>query len=94
MDASIWETVQVMGDHPDLVAPDRYYAEDGINNHRCDYLTDLGVSIKGGWSCRYPNSYSGAAPHGCSESIGQAMIKISVERAVRVYQTVKNSTVY
>jgi len=92
--ANFIETAEVMGHNPALIAKDRYYAEDGINNHRTDYMTQLGISIKGDWGSRYPNSYSGAAPHGCSESIGQAMIKISVERAVRVYQTVKNSTVY
>lgn len=87
--ANFLETADVMATRPHLVAPDRYYAEDGINNHRCDYLTDLGVSIKGGWSCRYPNSYSGAAPHGCSQSIGQAMLKLHVERAVRVIRAIK-----
>ena len=88
--ANFLETVQVMGDHPELIEPERYEQECGINNHRSDYLSELGINVKGGWSARYPNSYSGAAPFGCSETIGKAMIKISIERAARVYKTIKN----
>jgi len=87
--ANFLETADVMATRPHLVARDRYYAEDGINNHRTDYLTKLGISIKGDWSCRYPNSYSGAAPHGCSQTIGQAMLKVHVERVVRVLRAIK-----
>lgn len=91
--ANFLETADIMATRPHLIAPDRYYAEDGINNHRCDYLTDLGINIRGGWSCRYPNSYSGAAPHGCSQSIGQALMKLHVEHAVNVIRTIKNMTI-
>ena len=84
------ETAEILGHRPDLIEPARYDQENGLNNHRSDYLTDLGINVKGGWSARYPNSYSGAAPFGCSETIGKAMIKISIERAVRVYKTIKN----
>ena len=91
--ANFLETAYIFGERPDLVWPDKYYAEDGLNNHSTDCLTKLGISIKGDWGRRYPNAYSGAAPHGCSESIGQAMIKIHIKRAVRVFQTVKNGEI-
>lgn len=87
--ANFLETADVMATRPHLVAPDRYYAENGINNHRTDYMTVLGINIKDDWSCRYPNAYSGAAPHGCSQSIGQAMLKLHVERVVRVLRAIK-----
>ena len=87
--ANFLETAGVMANHPELVAPDKYDAEDGLNNHRTDYLTELGISIHGDWSARFPNMYSGAAPHGCSESIAQAMQMIHVERLVRVFRMVK-----
>lgn len=87
--ANFLETADVMATRPHLVAPDRYYAENGINNHRTDYMTALGINIKGDWGCRYPNSYSGAAPHGCSQTIGQAMLKLHVERVVRVIRDIK-----
>ena len=91
--ANFLETALLMGDYPHLVAPDRYYAENGLNNHRTDYLTSRGISIRGDWDSRYPNSYSGAAPHGCSQSIGEAMLQIHTEYAARVYRTIKNSDV-
>jgi len=91
--ANFLETVQVMGDHPDLVAPDRYYAENGINNHRTDYMTALGINIKGDWSCRYPNMYSGAAPHGASVSIGQAMLYTHAKVAARQLKRIKEQEI-
>lgn len=85
------ETALLIADRPELAAPERYYAENGINNHRTDYLTKLGLNIVQDWVTRYPNMYSGAAPHGCSQSIGQAMMLLQVERAAEIYKTVKNS---
>lgn len=90
--ANFLETAYIFGERPDLVRPDKYYAEDGLNTHRSDYLSNLGIGIRGSWSAKYPNMYSGAAPHGCSQSIGEAMIKIHIKRAVRVFQTVKNAS--
>jgi len=89
--ANFIETAEILGQRPDLVEPARYDQEDGLNNHRSDYLSDLGINVKGGWSARYPNSYSGAAPFGCSRTIGKAMLLNGVDRAVRVYKTIKNS---
>lgn len=89
--ANFLETAYVFGERPELIRPDKYYAEDGLNNHRTDYLTKQGISMGGDWSARYPNMYSGAAPHGCSQSIGEVMIKIHVKRALRVFRTIKNS---
>ena len=85
----VTETAQVMGVRPDLIEPARYEQENGLSIHRTDYLTNLGITIKGDWSFNYPNSYSGAPPHGVTETIGQAMLKICSERIARVYKIIK-----
>ena len=89
--ANFLETADIFAYHPELVNPDKYDAENGLNNHRSDYLSELGISVKGGWSARYPNSYSGAPPFGCSQTIGQAMMKIHVERIVRILKYIKEA---
>lgn len=89
--ANFLETADIFAYHPELVNPDKYEAECGLNNHRTDYLTSNGIMIKGDWSARYPNCYSGAPPHGCSQSIGQAMLKIHVERIVRILKYIKEA---
>jgi len=91
--ANFLETALLMGDYPHLVAPERYYVENGINNHRTDHLTKQGLLMMQDWLTRYPNMYSGAAPHGCSQSIGEAMLQIHTEYTARIYQTIKNSDV-
>jgi len=88
--ANFLENVQVMGDHPELIEPERYEQECGINNHRCDYLSELGINVNGGWSARYPNSYSGAAPHGSSQTIGDAMLYNHAKHCAEVLRRIKN----
>jgi len=88
--ANFIETAEVMGERPDLVEPERYEQEEGLNNHCTDFMTEFGVHVSNDWGMRYPNSYSGAAPHGASVGIGQAMLKIGEERAIRVFQKIKN----
>ena len=91
--ADFIETANVFATHPEQVAPDRYDAEDGMNNHCTDYLSDLGVDLNGSWSARYPNMYAGMAPHGCSEGIGLAMMKLHVRRAARIFRKIKNEDI-
>jgi creatinine amidohydrolase len=85
--ANFVENGQLMVRYAHLIAPDRYDALSGLSTHRADYLFNLGVrSVRTG---NYPNSYSGYAPHDCNERIGQAMIKLDAERAVRVFKAIK-----
>lgn len=91
--ANFLETAMVYCAHPDLVAPDKYEAESGINNHRTDYMTRLGVMISNDWTARYPNMYSGAAPHGVNANISKAMLQLHIEQAVRVFRAVKNTVI-
>lgn len=88
--ANFVENAQLMVRHKDLIAPDRYDALSGLSNHKADYLYSKGIrSVRSG---NYPNSYSGYAPHGCNERIGQAMIKLDAERAVKALRAIKEDS--
>lgn len=87
--ADFRETALVMADRPELVAPDRYEAEDGRYNDRADHIMQEGLRIQGWAYAQSPNYYNGLPPHGASQSIGQAMKKINVERLVRIMNRVK-----
>ena len=85
--ANFVENAQLMVRHKDLIAPDKYDALSGLSNHKADYLYSKGVrSVRTG---NYPNSYSGYAPHGCNERIGQAMIKLDAQRVIKAIRAVK-----
>lgn len=85
--ANFVENAQLMVRHKDLIAPDKYDALSGLSTHKADYLYSKGVrSVRTG---NYPNAYSGYAPHGCNERIGQAMIKLDAERVIKAIRAIK-----
>ncbi len=84
------ETMLVYGTYPDLVAPERFEAENGISTKRADYLTKLGVNFGYTWISNYPDSYAGTAPVGCSKTIGEAAVKLSVDRLADIFTAIKN----
>ena len=83
------ETAIVMSADESLVATDKYDAEDGLSNHRTDYLRKAGVTATNDWLANYPNSYSGFPSFGCSKAIGDAFVKISAERLAKVFKLIK-----
>ena len=83
------ETAIVMSADESLVAPDRYDAEDGLSNHRTDYLRDAGINATNDWLANHPNSYSGYPPFGCSKAIGDAFVKICAETLANAYKVIK-----
>ena len=83
------ETAIVMSADESLVAKDRYDAEDGLSNHRTDYLRQAGISATNDWLANYPNSYSGYPPFGCSKAIGDAFVKLCAERLAKVFKLLK-----
>lgn len=87
--ADFVETARVMANHPELIAEDRYELETGISNGRSDYLTDLGVSVARSWGANQPNAFHGFAPHGCSQTIGQAIVELSARNLARVFKALK-----
>lgn len=84
------ETARILGCAPELVAKDRYDAENGISTGRRNYLKREGVSITGGWNANYPNSFSGYPSFGCSETIGQAINLYAARRLARIFKMLKN----
>ena len=83
------ETAIVMSANEKLVATDRFDAEDGLSNHRTDYLREAGVFMTNDWLANYPNSYSGYPPFGCTKAIGDAFVKICSDRLAKVYKMLK-----
>ena len=88
--ACFGETMLIYGTYPELVAPDRMEAEDGLSTHRADYLRDLGVSFGYAWSSNHPNSYCGTPPIGCSPTLGEAAVKMSVDRLSKIFETLRD----
>ena len=88
--AGFGETMIVYGTYPELVAPERFEAEEGQSTHRADYLTKLGVNCGYAWSSNYPNSYAGTAPIGCSKTLGEAAVKISVDRLTKIFEAIRD----
>ncbi len=84
------ETGIIYGLYPDLVAPDRYEAMDGICTNKGNYLYEAGIDTPFAWNLNCPNEYSGFPPHGMSPTIGQAMLKISVERLAKIFELIQN----
>lgn len=88
--ACFGETSLIYGTYPELVAPDRFDAEDGLSTHKSDYLKELGVSCGYAWSHNFPNSYSGTPPFGCSKTIGDAAVKMSVDRLAKIFEAIRD----
>ena len=84
------ETMLIYGTHPDLVAPDRFGAESGLSTHRADYLKELGIQFPYIFSSNFPNSYAATAPFGCNERLGEAAVKMSVDRLAHIFEVIKN----
>jgi creatinine amidohydrolase len=87
--ADFRETSMILAYDENLVAEDKYEAENGISNHRTDYLSNEGIDAANIWLANYPNSYNGFAPHGASKAIGEAMIQLSVKRLKRIFKLLK-----
>ena len=88
--ADFTETAQVMGNHPETIATDRYDLENGFSTGRCNYLTELGVLVGRSWSANYPNAIQGKPAFGCSQTIGQAMNLHCARRLANIFKVLKN----
>ncbi len=88
--ADVRETALVMADHPELVAPDRYDAEDGLHTTRADKYSALGILVANQWYAGNPNCYSGRAPHGTTPTIAAAMKKLNVEKIAKIFKLLKD----
>ena len=84
------ETALVYGTYPDLVAPDKFDAEDGLSTDLLTYPRDIEVNALLSWVANYPNSFDGFAPIGCTKTIGDAAVKMSVDRLAKIFEYIKN----
>ena len=87
--ADIRETCLVMDYDESLVAQDRYDAECGVSNGRCDYLAEMGVESVNSWLASYPASYEALPPYGASKNLGRAMREISSSRLAKIFKLLK-----
>ena len=88
--ACFGETSLLYGTYPELVDPERFEAEDGRSTHRADYLAKLGVNFGYAWASNHPNSYAGTAPVGCSKTIGEAVVKLSVDKLSKIFEQLRD----
>jgi creatinine amidohydrolase len=87
--ADFRETGLIYGTYPELVAPDRFDAEDGSNTERADYL-HIGMGVNHNyWDANSPNAFNGFPSFGCSPTIGDAMVKICVDSLVDIFEKLK-----
>jgi creatinine amidohydrolase len=85
------ETALVYGTYPELVAPEKFDAECGVSTKRFAYPPEIDVkSTLIGWHVNFPNAFSGFAPIGCSKTIGDAAVKMSVDRLSKIFEYIKN----
>ena len=84
------ETMLVYGTYPDLVAPDRFEAVDGRSTGKLTFPKEFGISTYATWLANFPNVLSGYPSTGCTATIGQAAVKLSVDRLADIFEKVKN----
>ena len=85
--ADFSEAALVMATRPELVHEDMYEAESGTSIHRWQGI--LRLNLANSWYANNPQCYGGFTPHGCSQSIGQAMMKINAEEMAEMFRKLK-----
>lgn len=84
------ETALVYGTYPHLVAPDRFDAESGQRINRLVIPAKFGIGGYQSYLVNNKNVYGGYPPFGCTETIGQAAVKMSVDRLAEIFEYFKN----
>ena len=82
------ETMLVQGTYPELVRPDKFDAECGRNPQRFTPVEGV-EAVLHGWYANCPTAFGGFAPHGCTKSIGDAAVKMSVDRLAKILEYLK-----
>ena len=85
--ADFSEAALVMATRPELVHEDMYEAEFSGSTGRWQGIPRL--NLENAWYANNPTCYGGYPPHGCSKSIGQAMMKINAEEVVEMVKKLK-----
>ena len=84
------ETGLVYGTYPHLVKPERFDAESGQRINRLVIPEKFGIGGYQAYLVNNRNVYGGYPPFGCTETIGQAMLKMSVDRLAEIFEYFKN----
>lgn len=89
--ADLTETARIMGIVPETVKLHRLGLESGKSQHLTDHFKAAGIEIRDdGWFEDYPNSYASEVdPADCTENIGKAFVRISVERIANAFKVFK-----
>ncbi len=88
--ATFADTALLMAKYPELVAEDRYDADEDVPSNKTDCVTSIwGVFASNANSIHHPNGKKGFAPHGCTKSIGEAILKINAEHMADVFRELK-----
>jgi creatinine amidohydrolase len=88
--ACLNETACVMKTNPDTVRLNRCDAVDGLSNHKADYLYDVGFkACTRFWAINQPNSYSGTAPYGANDRIGEVLLNKRIDELVAACRALK-----
>ena len=87
--ADFSECSWLMGEYPHLIATDQFDAVSGRSTGRAKYLQELGVTCFGGYNASFPNAFDGYAPHGCTQTIGQAFNLYNARRLANIIKVLK-----
>jgi len=87
--ADFTEIASVMGINPELIATDRLELDPDMNLKRSSYLNEWEINLVAAWDADHPNAMSGYAPHGVSETIGQAMNTYCARHLAKMFKMLK-----
>lgn len=87
--ADFVETAHIYGCRPELVEPKHFAVANGLSTGETSYLTELGVTIAGGWGATHRHAYNGYDPIGCNQAIGEAFVKYVAERFAKIFSVLK-----
>ncbi len=84
------ETMLCMSKMPELIRPDKYDSCRHSSVHKADYLGEMAVHHGAAWGVNFPDAYSGNPPYGCTQTIGQAALKIASENLAKIFKMLKD----
>ena len=88
-DTNFKDVALLMAENKELVAEDRYEAENYECTNASENLNNALVKYAGSGNMDYPNGCVGYAPYGCTKSIGEALLKINAEYLADVIKMIK-----
>ena len=84
------ETTLAYGIYPKLVAADKYDAIESQNTQKITFPNELGISTCAYRTNNHPDVQCENHLPGCTKTIGDAAVKLSVDRLVKMFEYLKN----